>query len=37
MRRREPHFAELDDLEELDGSDDEAPNYVWIALGICDD
>lgn len=28
------HFSELDDLEELDGMDDEAPDFVWIAMGL---
>lgn len=27
-------FAELDDLEEMDGDDDVAPDFVWIALGL---
>lgn len=30
-------FAELDDIEELDGEDDVAPEFVWIALGLADD
>jgi len=28
------HFAELDDLEELDGLDDMVPDFVLIAMGL---